>query len=281
MTDKAMQQRVIEALEVVRDFDAERETERRVRFLAEYLTHTRTGGLVLGISGGVDSTVAGRLCQLACERVRADGGAAVFVAVRLPYGVQRDEEDARQALDAIGPDEVMTVNIKAGTDGLWDACVEAGLGVDSTRDDFVKGNVKARERMTAQYTIAGARNMLVVGTDQAAEAAVGFFTKFGDGAADLTPLFGLPKRRVRDIGRQLGIPQELIEKVPTADLEDDKPLIPDEVALGVRYDVVDDYLEGADIGETDEATILGWYRRTGHKRALPVTPAGWEASRAN
>ena len=103
--------------------------------------------------------------------------------------------------------------------------------------------------------------------------------KFGDGAADVTPLFGLPKRRVRELGRHLGVPERLVEKVPTADLEDDKPLIPDEVALGVRYAVVDDYLEGADIGAEDEATILGWYRRTGHKRALPVTPAGWEATR--
>lgn len=274
-----MQRSVIEALEVVSDFDAARELERRVGFLAEYLRHTRTRGLVLGISGGIDSTVGGRLCQLACERVRAAGGEATFVAVRLPYGVQADEEDARLALRAIAPDEVAVVDIKPGVDGLWAACVAGGLSVGDDRDDFVKGNVKARARMVAQYTIAGARGMLVVGTDQAAEAVVGFFTKFGDGAADVTPLFGLPKRRVRELGRHLGVPERLVEKVPTADLEDDKPLIPDEVALGVRYAVVDDYLEGADIGAEDEATILGWYRRTGHKRALPVTPAGWEATR--
>ncbi len=274
-----MQRSVIEALEVVSDFDAARELERRVGFLAEYLRHTRTRGLVLGISGGIDSTVGGRLCQLACERVRAAGGEATFVAVRLPYGVQADEEDARLALRAIAPDEVSVVDIKPGVDGLWAACVAGGLSVGDDRDDFVKGNAKARARMVAQYTIAGARGMLVVGTDQAAEAVVGFFTKFGDGAADVTPLFGLPKRRVRELGRHLGVPERLVEKVPTADLEDDKPLIPDEVALGVRYAVVDDYLEGADIGAEDEATILGWYRRTGHKRALPVTPAGWEATR--
>lgn len=122
--------------------------------------------------------------------------------------------------------------------------------------------------------------MLVVGTDQAAEAVVGFYTKFGDGAADLTPLFGLPKRRVRELARHLGMPDDLVEKVPTADLEDDKPLIPDEVVLGVRYAAVDDYLEGKDIDAADEETILRWYRRTAHKRALPVTPAGWEARQA-
>ncbi|MFP5416007.1 MAG: ammonia-dependent NAD(+) synthetase [Actinomycetes bacterium] len=279
MNDRGLQQRIIDELEVVQDFDAASETERRVEFLADYVRHTGSRGLVLGISGGVDSTVAGRLCQLACERVRAAGGDATFVAMRLPYGVQNDEHDARSALEAIAPDEVYTVNVKVAVDSIWDACLEAGMPIGDARDDYVKGNVKARARMIAQYTVAGARHLLVVGTDQAAEALVGFYTKFGDGAADLIPLFGLPKRRVRDIGHALGLPMDLLEKVPTADLEDDKPLIPDEVALGVRYSAVDDYLEGGRVSAEDEATMLSWYHRTAHKRALPVTPAGWEASR--
>jgi NAD+ synthase len=280
MTNNAIQQRIIEDLEVVQAFDAAREAERRTGFLADYLTHTGTRGLVLGISGGVDSSVAGRLCQLACERVRSEGGDAVFVAMRLPYGVQADESDAQRALDFIGPDEVYTVNVKPAVDAIWEECMSAGLAVDENRSDFVRGNVKARARMIAQYTVAGARQLLVVGTDQAAEAIVGFFTKFGDGAADVIPLFGLPKRRIRDIGRHLGVPDDLVEKVPTADLEDDKPMTPDEAALGVRYTVVDDYLEGREVPAEDEATILRWYRATAHKRALPVDPAGWEARQA-
>src|SRR5690606_37901000 len=133
--------------------------------------------------------------------------------------------------------------------------------------------------MVAQYAIAGARGMLVVGSDQAAEAVVGFYTKFGDGAADLVPLFGLTKRRVRDIGTHLGAPQDLVDKVPTADLETDRPLLADEEALGGRYEANDDYLEGKDDPEQDEATSLGWYRRTAHKRALPVTPDGFLGDR--
>lgn len=279
MTNSALQQRIIEELEVVQDFDAAREADRRVTFLAEYLRHTHTRGLVLGISGGVDSSVAGRLCQLACSHVRSEGGSARFVAMRLPYGVQQDEHHAQMALDFIAPDEVYTVDIQPSVDAMWEACLAAGMPIGGEHDDFVKGNVKARARMVAQYTVAGARSMLVVGTDQAAEAVVGFYTKFGDGAADLTPLFGLPKRRVRHLARHLGMPAELVEKVPTADLEDDKPLIPDEVALGVSYSAVDDYLEGKEIAPEDEERILYWYHRTGHKRALPVTPAGWEARR--
>jgi NAD+ synthase len=144
----------------------------------------------------------------------------------------------------------------------------------------VRGNVKARVRMVAQYAVAGARGMLVIGTDQAAEALVGFFTKFGDNAVDLTPLTGLPKRRVKELGRYLGAAENLIEKIPTADLEDDQPLAADELALGVSYDAVDDFLEGNAVSADAEQTILGWYQRTAHKRALPVTPGQWESRRS-
>ena len=275
-----MQHEVRAALEVIDPdtFDAGAEAERRVEFLARYLQTSGLRGYVLGISGGVDSTTGGRLAQLACERVRASGGEATFVAVRLPYHVQQDEADAQRALEFIAADEVLTVDIGPGVDAQWDALLAAGLRVDDAKDHYHKGNVKARHRMVAQFAIAGVRGMAVVGTDQAAEAVVGFYTKFGDGAADLTPLFGLPKRRVREIARHLGAPEQLVEKVPTADLESDRPLVADEVALGVPYEAVDDYLEGREISAEDEATILGWYRRTAHKRALPVTPDGFARS---
>ena len=94
----------------------------------------------------------------------------------------------------------------------------------------------------------------------------------GDGGVDLTPLTGLSKRQGAALLRHLDAPESTWRKVPTADLESDKPLIADEVALGVRYEVVDDYLEGEEVSPEDETTILGWYHRTAHKRALPVTP---------
>lgn len=271
MVDTALQSRIREELEVIdpATFDVGAQVELRVAFLADYLRRTGAKGYVLGISGGVDSSLGGRLCQLACERVRADGGSATFVAMRLPYRVQADAADAQRALDFIRPDETLTVDIGPSVDALWAACQDAGLAGGS---DYHKGNVKARARMVAQYAVAGVRGMLVVGTDQAAEAVVGFYTKFGDGACDLTPLTGLPKRRVRELARHLGAPEGVVEKVPTADLEEEKPLIPDEVALGVTYAEVDDYLEGLEVSPEAEATITGWYRRTAHKRALPVTP---------
>lgn len=272
MTDPELQARIAAELEVVPDFEAAVEVERRVAFLADYLSRSGAAGYVLGISGGVDSSTAGRLCQLACERVRSVGGSAAFVAMRLPYRVQADEQDAQLALEFVRPDETLTVDIAPATDAMWQSCLDGGLSVSDDWDEYVKGNVKARQRMIAQFTVAGARGMLVVGTDHAAEAVVGFFTKFGDGACDLTPLTGLSKRRVRALARHLGAPEQLVIKTPTADLESDRPLLADEVALGVTYQEIDDYLEGLPVSEQAEATITGWYRRTRHKRALPVTP---------
>jgi NAD+ synthase len=222
---------------------------------------------VLGISGGVDSSTAGRLCQLAVERVRADGGDASFVAMRLPYGVQHDEDDAQRALEFIKPDETLTVDIKPATDAMVASVAHAGLG---DRADFHAGNIKARQRMIAQYAVAGARGGLVVGTDHAAEAVMGFFTKYGDGACDLTPLSGLTKRRVRVVGERLGAAPEITGKVPTADLESDRPGVPDETVLGVTYDQIDSFLEGHEIEPEAAEIIIGYHRRTIHKRAVPI-----------
>src|SRR3546814_462255 len=118
---------------------------------------------------------------------------------------------------------------------------------DAQHRDFLLGNIKARQRMIAQYAVAGAHRGLVVGTDHAAEALMGFFTKFGDGAADLTPLTGLNKRRVRALAQAMGAPDTLVMKVPTADLESLTPLKPDEDAFGVTYAEIDDFLEGKDV----------------------------------
>ena len=103
---------------------------------------------------------------------------------------------------------------------------------------------------------------------------MGFFTKFGDGAADILPLAGLTKRRVRAIASHLGAPHELVFKVPTADLESNKPLRPDEDAYGVTYEEIDDFLEGKAVSELARHRILTAHHATAHKRALPVAPEG-------
>ncbi|MFD5074317.1 ammonia-dependent NAD(+) synthetase [Streptomyces sp. NPDC058371] len=276
MTDPAsdtLQQEIARDLQVSESFDPELEIERRVAFLAEQLTSVGLRSLVLGISGGVDSTTTGRLCQLAVERARAAGHDATFYAMRLPYGVQADEKDAQLAVGFINADQVLTVDVKSASDAAMAALLAGGVTFrDAHHQDFVQGNIKARQRMIAQYAVAGAHHGLVVGTDHAAEAVSGFFTKYGDGAADVVPLTGLTKRRVRALAQTLGAPAELVWKTPTADLETLDPGKPDEDALGVTYDAIDDFLEGKPVGEQAYESITRRYRLTEHKRQLPVAP---------
>jgi NAD+ synthase len=207
--------------------------------------------------------------------LRAEGHEATLVGVRLPYGVQADEHDAQIALGFIRPDRSIAVNVKPSADAV---VAEATLGLQELLGDapklrdFVRGNVKARERMVIQYSLAGQLNLLVVGTDHAAEAVTGFFTKYGDGGVDITPLTGLTKRQGAALLRELGAPPSVWEKVPTADLEDDRPALPDEVALGLTYTQIDDYLEGTDVTPDLAARVESVYHATRHKRAVPVTP---------
>jgi len=266
------QRSISAALGVSVDFDAEREVQQRIQFLANYLRQSSCRSLVLGISGGVDSLAAGLLAQKAVSGLRSDGYDAKFIAIRLPYGVQADESDAQKSLAVIKPDRVVTIDIKPAADAMLDAVmVEGGDLIEPARKHFHLGNIKARQRMIAQYALAGATGGLVIGTDQAAEALMGFFTKFGDGAADVLPLAGLTKGRVRAIAEHLGAPSELVFKVPTADLESDAPLRPDEEVYGVTYEEIDDFLEGKVVAERARLHILRTYRATGHKRALAVS----------
>ncbi|WP_445450019.1 ammonia-dependent NAD(+) synthetase, partial [Enterococcus faecalis] len=167
----------------------------------------------------------------------------------------------------IKPDVSLSVNIKGAVDAEVAALEEAGVAIS----DFNKGNIKARQRMITQYAIAGDNQGAVIGTDHAAENITGFFTKFGDGGADILPLFRLNKRQGKMLLKELGADESLYLKVPTADLEDGKPLIADEVALGVTYDDIDDYLEGREIEASAQATIENWWNKTQHKRHLPIT----------
>ncbi|OZF43606.1 ammonia-dependent NAD(+) synthetase [Rhodococcus sp. 14-1411-2a] len=261
---------IMRELAVQSSIDPITEVRRRVDFLKDYLASTPASGFVLGISGGQDSTLTGRLAQQAATELRADGHEAEFVAVRLPYGVQADEDDASIALKFIDPDRTVTVNIKDAADAAAAATAEA-LGSAGIRD-FVRGNIKARQRMVAQYALAGELGYVVVGTDHAAEAITGFFTKFGDGGVDLTPLTGLSKRQGAALLRELGAPESTWRKVPTADLEDDRPALPDEEALGVTYEQIDDYLEGKDVTEEVADKLEKMFLATRHKRTVPVTP---------
>ncbi len=270
VNDMTLQEEIIRQLGVKASIDPQEEIRKTVDFLKAYLRkHSFLKTYVLGISGGQDSTLAGKLAQMAIAELREETSdqAYQFIAVRLPYGVQADEADAQKALAFIAPDQTLTINIKAAVDGQVEALQAAGVEIS----DFNKGNIKARQRMISQYAIAGQMAGAVIGTDHAAENITGFFTKFGDGGADIFPLFRLNKRQGKALLKVLGADAALYEKVPTADLEDQKPGLADEVALGVTYQDIDDYLEGKLISKAAQATIEKWWHKGQHKRHLPIT----------
>jgi len=262
---------IVTEMQVMPEIDVKYEIRRRVDFIKYQLELSGQKALVLGISGGVDSCTCGRLAQIAVDELNQDSNGYRFIAVRLPYASQADETDAQQALDFILPSHSVTVNVQSGTDAIHEttlaALAEQGLA-DQTADkqDFVKGNVKARMRMIAQYEIAGLLGGLVLGTDHSAENVTGFYTKYGDGACDIVPLFGLNKRQIRQLATQLGAPERIITKTPTADLESLAPSKPDEESLGLSYDQIDDFLEGKKIDPEAEQRIIHIFLTTAHKR---------------
>lgn len=263
------QQVIIEALDVRPRINPLEEIEARVGFLSDYLGATGLNGFVLGISGGQDSLLAGTLAQKAVEQSRTQGHDAAFHAVLLPYGTQADAADARVACDFIQPDYVHEWNIKQPVDAFAQEFMRAE---NEKLTDFDKGNVKARMRMIAQYALAGANNLLVIGTDHAAEAVTGFFTKYGDGGADILPLSGLTKRQGKQLLKALNAPEQIYTKTPTADLLDTKPGQADETELGICYEDIDAYLEGEQVPDAIAKRIEQRFIATEHKRTVPIAP---------
>lgn len=244
--------------------DPQEEVRIRIDFLKQYLVNAGQKGYVLGISGGVDSALAGYLGQTAVNELNTEnpGAEYKFIAMKLPYGVQKDATDVETVLNWLQPDETITVNIKDTVDAF--AATFAATGTNLA--DYHKGNVKARARMIAQYAVAGQTSTLVLGTDQNPEYCLGFFSLGGDGQADLSPNFGLNKRQIRAILATVGLPKEIIWKAPTADLLDNNPGQPDEFELGITYDQIDDYLEGKDIDPEAAEKIERQFLKTEHKR---------------
>lgn len=267
---RPMQEQIIQALKVKPVIYPQQEIRKTIDFMKEYLIkYPFIKSYILGISGGQDSTLVGKLAQMTMEEMRDEtkDSSYRFIAVRLPYGIQRDEDDAQHALDFIQADQVVTINIKGAVDQMEAAMAMEGIKIS----DFNKGNIKARQRMIAQYALAGHFQGAVLGTDHAAESVTGFFTKYGDGSADLMPIWRLNKRQGRQLLAYLNAPESLYNKLPVADLEDERPMMSDELALGVTYEDIDDYLEGKQIEEWAAEKIESWYHRTEHKRKLPIT----------
>jgi NAD+ synthase len=265
MLNKNIQKQIIAELQVKPVIEPAAEVERRIDFLGSFLNTSGLKGFVLGISGGQDSTLAGKLAQAAVKKA---GG--TFIAMKLPYGTQVDAADVTLALNFIKPDEVIHFDIKPTVDAL---CSTYEMAAGQALTDYHKGNVKARIRMAVQYAVAGQRSLAVIGTDHASENVTRFFTKFGDGAADILPLFGLTKFQGRAMLRTFpNYPEKICTKSPTPDLLDDIPARPDEEELCITYQAIDDFLTGKDVDDKTFSRIYELYVQGGHKARPPITP---------
>lgn len=253
-------------------FSPERSFNERVTFLKEALLNSNKKTLILGISGGVDSLTAGMMAQKAVDELNEETTCDyMFIAMKLPYGEQKDKNFVDMALDVINPSITEYVNIQSVVDNSSESLssVYKNCNQSNNEIDFIKGNIKARTRMMIQYAVANTYNGLVIGTDHAAEAVTGFFTKFGDGACDVTPLTGLTKGQVREIAKAMGAPEALYLKTATADLEDLQENKPDEEALGISYQDIDDFLLCKPVSDEVFSKILNQFLKTKHKRDQP------------
>lgn len=218
-------------------------------------------GAILGLSGGLDSYVVGALLA----------GIKDFklTLVAMPKGSQRDFDDVLASIDAIrkiNPNvEFFEANIGSSVRALHQEINNTDS--DITMTNTALGNVSARMRMVMQYALAS--NQLVVGTDHATEAVVGYYTKFGDGGSDFNPIGGLLKDELYDIAELLGAPESIMTKKPAAGLDISDS---DEDELGLNYinDIVP-FLRGERIDEDKFIKIIDMYNKTQHKREMPLT----------
>ena len=233
--------------------------DKTVEWIREIVTGAGCKGVVLGLSGGIDSTLVAFLIKRAFPNDT--------IGVILPCkSHKRDSEDAWAAAKAAGLDAI-EVDITAAHDLLFDKVMQQlGDRAVKENDRMADANLRARLRMSTLYTVANSRGYLVAGTDNAAEVYTGYFTKYGDGGVDFLPIAGLTKREVYDWCRHLGAPKSVIERPPSAGLWEGQT---DEGEMGTTYDCIDDLLEGKIIPERDRKIIEVLHRRTHHKRVMP------------
>lgn len=233
-----------------------------VDFIRRYMDGAHASGVVLGISGGVDSFLCGSLCAAACA---ADGKQLQLVL--LPNGEQKDIADAeacaRQIRSIYPQVKCDTVSIAGGYAGAV-ADLEGAAGFE--KDIYTLGNLQPRLRMMYQYALA--KGMLVAGTDHASEAITGFYTKYGDGGSDFNPLQELVKDDIYDMAKTYGAPAAVLEKQPSAGLGISAT---DEEELGIAYADICAYLKGNVIEEGVREKLEGIYARSMHKRAVPAS----------
>ncbi|WP_019635191.1 ammonia-dependent NAD(+) synthetase [Paenibacillus fonticola] len=263
----SLQAEIIRLLGVKPSIDADEEIRRRVDFLKEHVQSSRASGLLIAISGGLDSAAVAGLCKRATDELAQETGSDyITLGVFQPYGDQEDIGHSYETAKALGLIHTVETNIEDTVDEIA-LEVEHGMkNIGQYRHLSIpgKGNVQARTRMIMQYALASELNLLVAGTGHASESITGFFTKWGDGAADIMPLSSLNKRQIRQIAAALAVPDSVLNKAPSAGLWAGQK---DEQELGISYEDISDYLEGKQVEPAVQKRLESYYTKTKPKRS--------------
>ena len=239
-----------------------KELEHRLNWIRDYVKKTGCTGVVVGESGGKDSAVVTALCA------KALGSENVY-AVSMPCNsLSKDIDHAKMAAEAFGV-ELIVVNL-ADTFATFKQTIKPHHQIS----DLAEANIKPRLRMTTLYAIAQTRNALVVGTDNLSEMTMGYFTKWGDGGYDFNPLGDLTMQEVLQLGKELGVPEPILTKAPSAGLWEGQT---DEKEMGVTYKAIEEYIKTGKTDPASQEVIERTHRMTQHKREMPAIYKGYEA----
>ena len=238
----------------------EKRVEHVVNWLKEQVELSHTNGILVGLSGGIDSSV------VACLIKRAFPENSIGVILPCKSN-DKDKTDAEAVAEACGIDYI-EVELSDAHKNIFDAVTKA-LGDRGEKRRLTDANLRARLRMSTLYTVGNDMGYLVAGTDNAAELLTGYFTKYGDGGVDILPLAHLTKREVFEWAKYLGVPQSVIDRQPSAGLWEGQT---DESEMGVTYNAIDDYIEGKPVSDEDKKIIVRMNTVTEHKRVTPPMP---------
>lgn len=240
--------------------------DKTIEWLRDKVKEANGKGLVVGVSGGIDSAV---VCYLIKKAFPNDSMGVIMSIKSNP----NDREDALKVIDGCGI-EYLDLDITNEQTGILELVLGGLKEKNLYKEDYLRmtdANLRARVRMSTIYTVANNLGYLVVGTDNAAEIHTGYFTKYGDGGVDLVPLANLTKREVYEWAKALGVHDDVINKAPSAGLWEGQT---DENEMGTTYDMIDAVVEGKfdEVPEKDQEIIARLHRISEHKRHTAAAP---------
>ncbi len=234
----------------------------RVEWIKSVLKEAHADGIVYGNSGGKDCSLVSILCKMAC-----DNTVGIIMPCESSRNYGQDMSDAMAVSDKFGIKNIV-IDVTKGKQAMCEVLNSELDKVSEERRKKALININPRLRMITLYAYAAANNMLVAGTGNRSEAAMGYFTKWGDGAYDFNPISDLTVTEVYEMLAELGCPEQIIKKAPSAGLYEGQT---DEAEMGISYAAIDKYLLSKEGLKEDVDKIERAIAASAHKRRMPLT----------